>query len=182
MCSRALSNRCSQHCTCPRRSPSRQRRCRCWSPSVKDGWNWTAACWATWVKSGRRAQTVRPAPTTVLELDLSVLEEVANLVPQQQALSDFPAIARDLNLIVDESVRWADMADTIRATVGPLLESLQFQEVYRDKKKDGADKKRLLFSIALRSPERTLTNEEADVARDAVVRVCGDKHQAVLLG
>ena len=79
-----------------------------------------------------------------------------NLVPQQQPLSDFPAIVRDLNLIVDESVRWADMAATIRATVGPLLESLQFQEVYRDKKKDGADKKRLLFSITLRSPERTL--------------------------
>jgi phenylalanyl-tRNA synthetase beta chain len=122
------------------------------------------------------------SPATVLELDLGVLDEVANLVPQQRALSDFPAIVRDLNLIVDESVRWADMASTIRATVGPVLESLQFQEVYRDKKRDGADKKRLLFSITLRSPTRTLTNEEADIARDDVVRSCGAKHQAVLLG
>ena len=93
------------------------------------------------------------SPTTVLELDLGVLADVADLVPQQRALSDFPAIARDLNLIVDESVQWADLASTIRAAVGPLLETLQFQEVYRDKKKDGADKKRLLFSITLRSPK-----------------------------
>jgi phenylalanyl-tRNA synthetase beta chain len=121
-------------------------------------------------------------PATVLELDLSVLERAANLVPQQQPLSDFPAIARDLNLIVDETVRWADLAATIRVAAGPLLESLQFQEVYRDHKKDGADKKRLLFSITLRSAERTLTNEEADLARDAVVRACGEQHQAVLLG
>jgi phenylalanyl-tRNA synthetase beta chain len=121
------------------------------------------------------------SPATVLELDLSVLEAAARLVPQQQPLSDFPAIVRDLNLIVNESVRWADLADTISATVGPLLESLDFKEVYRDKKKDGADKKRLLFSMTLRSPARTLTNEEADVARDDVVRACGDRHQAVLL-
>ena len=61
--------------------------------------------------SAARAQAVRPrVPTTVLELDLGVLEAAANLVPQQQSLSDFPAIVRDLNLIVDESVRWADLA------------------------------------------------------------------------
>ncbi|MHB8971128.1 MAG: phenylalanine--tRNA ligase subunit beta [Pirellulaceae bacterium] len=122
------------------------------------------------------------APTTVLELDLGVLADVAVLVPQQRALSDFPAIARDLNLIVDESVQWADLASTIRAAVGTLLETLQFQEVYRDKKKDGENKKRLLFSIALRSSDRTLTSEEADQMREQVVCACRDKHQAVLLG
>jgi phenylalanyl-tRNA synthetase beta chain len=122
------------------------------------------------------------SPTTVLELDLGLLVDAAELVPQQRALSDFPAIARDLNLIVDESVQWADLAATIRTAVGPLLEALRFQEVYRDKSKDGADKKRLLFSITLRSPERTLTSEEADKMRDEVVSACREKHQAVLLG
>jgi phenylalanyl-tRNA synthetase beta chain len=122
------------------------------------------------------------SPTTVLELDLGVLAAVAELVPQQRTLSDFPAIARDLNLIVDESVLWADLSSTIRAAAGPLLEALQFQEVYRDPQKDGAEKKRLLFSITLRSPDRTLTSEEADQTRDHVVSACRDKHQAVLLG
>ncbi len=122
------------------------------------------------------------AEATVLELDLGVLAELANLVPQQQSLSDYPAIARDLNLIVDESVRWADLSATIRQAVGPWLETLKFQEVYRDKQKDGPEKKRLLFSITLRSAERTLTNEEADQVRDRVVESCRATHQAVLLG
>jgi phenylalanyl-tRNA synthetase beta chain len=62
-----------------------------------------------------------------------------------------------------------------------LLEGLRYQETYRDPAKDGANKKRLLFSLTLRSPERTLTGEEADAARDAVVAACKAKHQAVLL-
>ena len=120
--------------------------------------------------------------TSVLELDLAVLASHANLIPQQQALSEYPAIARDLNLIVDEQLPWSQLEATIRNAAGPLLETLQFQEVYRDPKKDGEGKKRLLFSITLRSTERTLTNEEADEVRDQVVTACHQQHDAVLLG
>lgn len=120
--------------------------------------------------------------TTVLELDLQVLVAQANLIPQQQALSEYPAIARDLNLIVNEQVTWSHLEDTIRRVVGPLLETLQFHEVYRDTKKDGAGKKRLFFTVTLRSAERTLTNEQADEIRAQVVTACHEQHQAVLLG
>jgi phenylalanyl-tRNA synthetase beta chain len=121
-------------------------------------------------------------PATVLELDLGLLVELAELIPQQQPLSDYPAIARDLNLIVAEVVSWAELEATIRQAAGPLLESAQFQEIYRDTQKDGAGQKRVLFSITLRSADRTLTNEEADAVRDEVVRACGQRHGAVLLG
>ncbi len=122
------------------------------------------------------------AATTILEMDLKVLAAAADLVPQQHPLSEYPAIARDLNLIVDESLQWAPLEATVRQAAGPLLESLEFQEVYRDPKKDGAAKKRMLFSITLRSSERTLTNEEADAIRNQVVAACGHQHRAVLLG
>ncbi len=120
-------------------------------------------------------------PTSVLELNLELLSELANLVPHQQPLSEYPAIARDLNLIVDERVRWADLSNSVRAAAGPLLDTLQFREVYRDPRKDGAGKKRLLFSCTLRSPDRTLTNEEADAVRDQIVQACAAQHRAVLL-
>jgi phenylalanyl-tRNA synthetase beta chain len=121
-------------------------------------------------------------PTTVAELNVAVLEELADLIPQHRNLSDYPAIQRDVNLIVDEAVRWADLQDTIAGSAGELLESLQFQEVYRDPKKDGVNRKRLLFSVCLRSSERTLTNEEADQIRQTVVDRCAEKHGAELLG
>jgi phenylalanyl-tRNA synthetase beta chain len=120
-------------------------------------------------------------PTSVLELNLELLCELANLAPQQRPLSEYPAIARDMNLIVDESVRWAQLASSIRTAAGPLLETLEFREVYRDPRKDGDGKKRLLFSCTLRSSDRTLTNEEADAVRDRIVQACGQQHQAVLL-
>ncbi len=116
------------------------------------------------------------------EINLDMLAKAANLIPQHIQQSGYPAISRDLNLIVDESVRWSELETTIRTAAGPLLENLRFQEVYRDAKKDGPEKKRLLFSMDLRSAERTLTNEQADELRQAVVQACGKKHQAQLLG
>lgn len=121
------------------------------------------------------------ASATVAEIDITRLIALSKLVPQHREQSKFPPMARDLNLIVDEAVRWSDLAATVSASAGPLLESLRYQETYRDAAKDGPNKKRLLFSFTLRSPERTLTGEEADAARDAVVAACKAKHQAVLL-
>lgn len=130
--------------------------------------------------AGKKQFGVR-SNTTVAEIDLSLLTKHAQLIPQHRRLSVFPPMSRDLNLIVDDAVRWSDLADTVRAAAGPLLEALRYQETYRDPAKDGADKKRLLFSLTLRSPERTLTGEEADAARDAVVAACRERHAAILL-
>jgi phenylalanyl-tRNA synthetase beta chain len=91
-------------------------------------------------------------------------------------------MARDLNLIVDEDVRWANLVGTVRTAAGGDLEDVTYQETYRDTKKDGAGKKRMLFSISLRSRERTLTSEEADGIRDRIVDACAREFGAKLLG
>ena len=121
------------------------------------------------------------AATTIAELDLEALAAAAQLVRKFQELSPFPAIERDLNLIMDEAVRWEDLAATVRTTVGGVLERLQYRETYRDAKRDGANRKRILFSLTLRAVERTLTSEEADSLRDQVVAACGQRHGAALL-
>jgi phenylalanyl-tRNA synthetase beta chain len=120
--------------------------------------------------------------TTIAELDLTVLADSAQLIPQHCDQSPYPAIDRDMNLIVDESVQWSALSNTVRQTVGDCLETIQYLDTYRDPKKDGAGKKRLLLSITLRSHERTLTNEQADRVRDDVVQACQDQFGAVLLG
>ncbi|MBC8354775.1 MAG: phenylalanine--tRNA ligase subunit beta [Planctomycetes bacterium] len=120
-------------------------------------------------------------PTTVAELSIAALGTIANLIPQHAPQSAFPAMSRDLNLIVDESLRWSDLANTVQKSAGGLLEAVTYQDVYRDAKRDGDGKKRLLFSITLRSAETTLTNEQADEIRDAIVAACGEQHSAALL-
>ena len=92
----------------------------------------------------------------------------------------FPAVSRDLNLVVDERVRWSDVAETVRAAAAPFVESIEFQDVYRDRQRLGEQKKSLLFTIILRSRDGTLTNDEADRVRGQVVDACRGAHGAEL--
>jgi phenylalanyl-tRNA synthetase beta chain len=121
-------------------------------------------------------------PTTIVELDLGVLAQRARLATHYKPQSPYPTIARDINLIVAESVRWADIAATVRATAGQDLERLEcLDAAYRDPEKDGPGTKRLLFSFTLRPQDRTLTGTEADAVRDAVVAACSERHGSRLL-
>ena len=131
-----------------------------------------------------RAEALRQfdlrGPTVVAEIKLSVLAEAADLVPRCIPQSPYPAVTRDLNLVVDEAVRWADIAATVRADGGACFESLEYRDTYRDSERLGGGKKSLLFTIALRSAEGTLTNEQADEVRAQIVTACRAKHGAEL--
>jgi phenylalanyl-tRNA synthetase beta chain len=117
---------------------------------------------------------------TVAELDTAVLIKVAKLIPTFEPLPAYPAMSRDLNFLVDESVHWADLAKTVRKHAGDCFEDLQYQQTYRDEERLGADKKKILMTLVLRSSERTLTNQEADETRDKIVAACGGEHGAEL--
>ena len=69
--------------------------------------------------AGQKQSDLR-GPATVAELKLAPLVERADLVPQYVPLPAFPAVSRDLNLVVDEAVRWAQMAATVRRNGGPI--------------------------------------------------------------
>jgi phenylalanyl-tRNA synthetase beta chain len=119
-------------------------------------------------------------PTTVAELSVAVLEKIAQLIPKAASLSPYPAVSRDLNLVVDERVRWADLSATVCSTAGPELEEVVCRDTYRDPQRLGPDKKSQLFSILLRRSDRTLTSAEADEIRDRIVDACVKQHGAAL--
>ncbi len=119
-------------------------------------------------------------PTTVAEVKLSRLIDAANLVPQCVPQSPYPAVARDVNLVVDEAVRWAEVAGTVRENAKPFFEGLEYRDTYRDPQRLGGGKKSLLFTISLRSAEGTLTGQQADQVRDRIVAACREAHGAEL--
>ncbi|MEZ6119293.1 MAG: phenylalanine--tRNA ligase subunit beta [Pirellulaceae bacterium] len=118
---------------------------------------------------------------TVAEIKIAELEKRANLVPQFHSLSPYPSVSYDFNFIVDDSVQWAALEHTVRNVTSEFLESLRYKETFRDVKRDGAGKKRLLLTITLRSAEQTFTGEQAEEIRNAVVTACQTKHQAQLV-
>jgi phenylalanyl-tRNA synthetase beta chain len=129
--------------------------------------------------AGQKQSDLR-GPAVVAELRLAPLVERAELIPQYVPLPAFPAVSRDLNLVVDEAVRWAQIAAAVRRNGGLELESLEYRDSYRDADRLGEGKKSFLFSIGLRSPQGTLTSQQADSARDAIVAACRREHGAEL--
>lgn len=122
-----------------------------------------------------------PSDVHVAELSLPTLFHLANLVPQQQRISPFPSIQRDLNFVVAESIRWGQLEDVARSAVSHSLSAVRYRETYRDAAKDGADKKRVLLSVELQSQTETLSGSQADELISAVIAACQEKLDAKLL-
>jgi len=120
------------------------------------------------------------AATTVAEVKMSRLVAVANLIPRYVAQPPYPAVTRDLNLVVDEAIRWADVAATVRANCGEHFENLEYRDTYRDAQRLGERRKSLLLTITLRCKEGTMTHQQADEIRDRIVAACGKEHGAKL--
>ena len=73
----------------------------------------------------------------------------------------FPAIDRDLSIIVAESVTWADIVAAINKTATAELENIRFVEIYRGKGIP-AGQKSVTLSLTFRNPDGTLTHDTAD--------------------
>jgi phenylalanyl-tRNA synthetase beta chain len=131
-------------------------------------------------KATAKAVSVAPA-TAVAEMNVETLIKVLEEIRRSQRVSPYPAVARDLNFVLDESIRWAQLESVCRAGGGPLLQSVEYRETYRDENKDGAGKKRVLLSLAFQSPDRTLTSAEVDAAVAKIIADCGSQCGGQLL-
>ncbi len=116
---------------------------------------------------------------SVAELDVSVLEVQANLVPKFQPLPQYQGSSRDLNFVLDDQVTWSSLEATVRGAAGPLLESVGFGGQYQGKQiPDG--QKSYLVTLLYRSPERTLTSDEVEAAQQSVIATCQTQLGATL--
>ena len=118
-----------------------------------------------------------PARTAAMELDLDAIPLVETLpVP---AVSGYPPVAVDVALVAADDVPAADLADALTDGGGSLLEAVRLFDVYSGTQV-GEGRRSLAFSLRMRAPDRTLTNEEANAARDSAVAEASRRHGAVL--
>ena len=100
------------------------------------------------------------------ELDFDALRQASDLVRVYRPLPRFPASTRDLAFVCARGIPVLRLERAIADAAGKLLESIALFDVY-----EGAQipegMKSVAFNLTLRSPERTLTDDEAD---DAVQR------------
>ena len=106
-------------------------------------------------------------PLVAAELDITNLLKVAPAAKTFAPISAFPAVTRDVSLVVDETTSYDKLMKTIRAAGGNSLESCTLIDLYRGAS-IGADKKSLTFSLRFRHQERTLKDTEVEQALEKI--------------
>jgi phenylalanyl-tRNA synthetase beta chain len=97
------------------------------------------------------------------ELELEPLLKFAQHVPQLHPLPRFPAVRRNLSLVVPESTPYEQIERLIRSLALPNLEDLEFITTYRGKPLDKGVKS-ITITLIFRSPTTTLTSEQVESA------------------
>lgn len=95
----------------------------------------------------------------VAELRLRPLFAAKNKNTVYKPLPRFPAVERDLALVCDDELPVAEIERTIRSAGGKLLESVRLFDVYRGAQV-GQGKKSVAYSLAFRSADGTLSDEQ----------------------
>ncbi len=83
--------------------------------------------------------------------------------------SKFPKLERDLSLICDENLPCAVIETEIKKTVKNILEKIEVFDVYRSDQLP-KNKKSISFKIVMRKPDTTLTEKEADLQIEKILK------------
>lgn len=113
-------------------------------------------------------RTDAPVGIVLFQLDVEALVASAQLVPQAKALSRFPAVLRDLAVVVASEMQSEAVRKVILEVGKPLVDDAQVFDVYTGPQL-GAGRKNLAFALRYQSNERTLTDEEVTKSHAEIV-------------
>lgn len=96
-----------------------------------------------------------------VELEYEKLSALQSGAIEVKPLPRFPAIQRDLSIVVEENIRWADIIQAINSKATVELEDVRFVVIYKGKGVP-AGKKSVTFSLRYRDEDGTLTHQIVD--------------------
>lgn len=118
-----------------------------------------------------------PKPPVLLELDLEALHR--GQAPTTSAISRFPAVRRDLALLVPEAVTIGALLDAVDQSAPKILAGRFVFDIYRGKGVEPGLKS-VALGLILQETSRTLTDTEADQVIGDLVADLGRSVQATL--
>jgi phenylalanyl-tRNA synthetase beta chain len=104
-------------------------------------------------------------PVFVAEINLDALDGMNGRITTFRELEKFPAVTRDIAMIVPESITHAEVLAVIEGAKEPLLERVALFDVFGGKQAEnlGVERKSLAYTLTYRDRNRTLTNDEVTV-------------------
>jgi phenylalanyl-tRNA synthetase beta chain len=123
-----------------------------------------------------------PLAPVVFEIEASALQ--VRKVPAYQEISKFPAVTRDIAVVVKQSVQAQDLVGTFVAEqkVNPacaIMQAIVLFDEYRGKGLEN-DEKSLAFRFTLQDTQNTLQDDKVDAAMAAFIASVDKKHGAKL--
>jgi phenylalanyl-tRNA synthetase beta chain len=120
-----------------------------------------------------------PRGVIAFRLSLAALVASARLVPRYAGIPRFPAVLRDLAVVVADDVQAEAVLASVREE--PLVEDATLFDVYRGAPIP-AGRKNLALAIRYRATDRTLTDADADAAHTRIVKRLAQAFRAELRG
>jgi len=115
----------------------------------------------------------------IAELNFNEMINHINAERKYKGLPKFPAVTRDIAMLIDDSVPVSDIEDIIRMSAGKLLTDIKLFDIYKGKQiPDG--KKSVAYSVVFRASDRTLTDEEINKIFSKIVKNLEEKLGAQL--
>ncbi len=118
-------------------------------------------------------------PVWIGVIDCGVLFGGASERRTYHSAPKYPAVERDLAIVVPDEVSHRDILEEIRACSGDLLEAVELFDVYRGEQ-IAANCKSMAYAMRFRSGERTLTDAEVTRLQDKVLRRLVNRYRAEL--
>ncbi|MFO1395215.1 MAG: phenylalanine--tRNA ligase subunit beta, partial [Steroidobacteraceae bacterium] len=116
---------------------------------------------------------------SAIVFELETESGLAARVPRHREISRFPAVRRDIAVVVDEAIPVQALLDRIQASAGELLTDLVVFDVYRGQGITPG-RKSIAIGLNLQDISRTLTDVDTDAVVARVVNDLEREHQATI--
>ncbi|MFW6132835.1 MAG: phenylalanine--tRNA ligase subunit beta [Planctomycetota bacterium] len=118
-------------------------------------------------------------PVACASVSLEALCDAAELTRTYTPLPRYPAVHRDLSVVVDEGTTWQQLASAIASADQPLRVGVDYVTEYRGEPVP-AGRKSVTVRLSYRSDEGTLRSEQVDEQVGEVTRALGERLSAEL--
>ena len=104
----------------------------------------------------------------VAEISMDKLVKYARVERKYVEVPKYPAVERDIAMLIDESIEVAQIEKIITRKAKKILEEAKLFDVYRNEKL-GDKKKSVAYSLKFRAKDRTLTDDEINKAMEEII-------------
>ena len=110
----------------------------------------------------------------VFQLNLEAIFPLVNLVKKFRQLPKYPAVERDMALLVQQNTAAGELHRVIREAAGSLLKEVKLFDLYQGEQVQ-AGLKSLAYSLRFQATDRTLTDDEVNAVFDKIRSSLKDK-------